>query len=162
MTQHIWSPSWEKVPGCESTGETSKSAVLGFSVIIPGYKLISSINLSANWRPSLKVILFVLSCKAWNSGKPGAWLTRGPAEAQQFQDMSAIFLDSEQSQSGPWPGRLEVRSESCSALSLKPKADHLFNFLKNWCFWTVVLEKTLESPLDSKEIKPVNPKGNQP
>ena len=34
--------------------------------------------------------------------------------------------------------------------------------LKNWCFQTVVLEKTLESPLDSREIKPVNPKGNQP
>ena len=34
--------------------------------------------------------------------------------------------------------------------------------LKNWCFRTVVLEKTLESPLDSKEIKPVSPKGNQP
>ena len=33
--------------------------------------------------------------------------------------------------------------------------------LKNWCFWTVVLEKTLESPLDCKEIKPVNFKGNQ-
>ena len=33
--------------------------------------------------------------------------------------------------------------------------------LKNWCFWTVVLEKTLQSPLDSKEMKPVNPKGNQ-
>ena len=33
---------------------------------------------------------------------------------------------------------------------------------KNWWFWTVVLEKTLESPLDSKEIKSVNPKGNQP
>ena len=32
---------------------------------------------------------------------------------------------------------------------------------KNWCFWTVVLEKTLESPLDFKEIQPVNPKGNQ-
>ena len=32
---------------------------------------------------------------------------------------------------------------------------------KNWCFWTVVLEKTLESPLNCKEIKPVNPKGNQ-
>ena len=32
---------------------------------------------------------------------------------------------------------------------------------KNWCFWTVVLEKTLESPLDCKEILPVNPKGNQ-
>ena len=33
--------------------------------------------------------------------------------------------------------------------------------LKNWCFWTVVLEKILESPLDCKEIKPVYPKGDQ-
>ena len=33
---------------------------------------------------------------------------------------------------------------------------------KNWCLWTVVLEKTLESPLACKKIKPVNPKGNQP
>ena len=33
--------------------------------------------------------------------------------------------------------------------------------LKNWCFWTVVLEKTPESPLDCKEIQPVHPKGNQ-
>ena len=33
--------------------------------------------------------------------------------------------------------------------------------LKNWCIWTVVLEKTLESPLDFKEIKPVHPKGSQ-
>ena len=37
------------------------------------------------------------------------------------------------------------------------KAEHQ----KNWCFWTVVLEKTLESSLDSKEIKPVNSKGDQ-
>ena len=34
--------------------------------------------------------------------------------------------------------------------------------LRNWCFWNVVLEKILETPLDSKEIKPVNPKENQP
>ena len=34
--------------------------------------------------------------------------------------------------------------------------------LKNWCFWTVVLEKTLENPWDCKEIQPVHPKGNQP
>ena len=33
--------------------------------------------------------------------------------------------------------------------------------LKNWCFWTMVLEKTLERPLDCKEIQPVHPKGNQ-
>ena len=40
----------------------------------------------------------------------------------------------------------------------------LFNLLfplKNWCFWTLVLEKTLESPLDFREIQPVHPKGNQ-
>ena len=41
--------------------------------------------------------------------------------------------------------------------------DHRDGWLpKNWCFWTVVLEKTLESPLDCKEIKPVNSKGNKP
>ena len=40
--------------------------------------------------------------------------------------------------------------------------DHKENWaLKNWCFWTVVLAKTLESPLDCKEIQPVNPKGNE-
>ena len=40
--------------------------------------------------------------------------------------------------------------------------DHEENWVqKNWRFWTVVLEKTLESPLDCREIHPVNPKGNQ-
>ena len=34
--------------------------------------------------------------------------------------------------------------------------------LKNWCFWTLVLEKTLEGPLDYKEVQPVHPKENQP
>ena len=40
----------------------------------------------------------------------------------------------------------------CYMLSMQPK---------NWCFWTVVLEKTLESPLDCREIQPVRPKGDQ-
>ena len=41
--------------------------------------------------------------------------------------------------------------------------DHKESWMpKNWCFWIVVLEKTLDSPLDSKEIKPVNPKMNWP
>ena len=40
--------------------------------------------------------------------------------------------------------------------------DHKVDWVpKNWCIWTVVLEKTLESPLDNKEIQPVNPKGNK-
>ena len=45
----------------------------------------------------------------------------------------------------------------CEIWTIK-KAEHQ----SNWCLWTVVLEKTLESPLDSKGIKPGNPKGNQP
>ena len=36
-----------------------------------------------------------------------------------------------------------------------------YRLAKNWCFWTVVLEKTLESPLDCKEIQPVHPKEDQ-
>ena len=44
----------------------------------------------------------------------------------------------------------------------KRELDHKENWtLKNWCFWNVVLEEKLESPLDCKEIKPADPKGNQ-
>ena len=39
--------------------------------------------------------------------------------------------------------------------------DYKESWMQNWCFWTVVLEKTLESPLDYKEIQPVHPKGDQ-
>ena len=39
--------------------------------------------------------------------------------------------------------------------------DYKESWVQNWCFWTAVLERTLESPLDCKEIKLVNPKGNQ-
>ena len=57
-------------------------------------------------------------------------------------------------------------SESCGFSSSHVwmwELDHKDHWaLKKWHFWTVVLEKTLENPLDSKEIKPVNPKGNQP
>ena len=45
----------------------------------------------------------------------------------------------------------------CESWTIK-KAEH---WRINWCFWTVGLEKTLESPLDCKEIQPVHPKGNQ-
>ena len=42
-----------------------------------------------------------------------------------------------------------------------PHRNTYFHYKATWCFWTVVLEKTLESLLDCKEIKPVNPQGNQ-
>ena len=46
--------------------------------------------------------------------------------------------------------------------SVPPTLDYKESWaLKNWCFWTVLLEKTLESPLDCKEIQPVHPKGDQ-
>ena len=49
-----------------------------------------------------------------------------------------------------------------SSLEWMWELDHKESWvLKNWCFWTVVLEKTLENPLDCKEIQPVHPKGNQ-
>ena len=38
----------------------------------------------------------------------------------------------------------------------------MWMIFENWCFWTVVLEKTLENPLDCKEIQPVHPKGDHP
>ena len=80
------------------------------------------------------LMLCVLLCKTWNvTVKPGAWLARTPPEAQQSQDFSPILhsqqaVTSSHSQSGKCPGRLEARSEVCSALSLKTKQDNLFNF----------------------------------
>ena len=55
------------------------------------------------------------------------------------------------------------KTHSCKHLKhLRPLLMYVLNCKKKkWCFWTVVLEKTLESPLDCKEIQPVNPKGNQ-
>ena len=59
-----------------------------------------------------------------------------------------------------------INSQSCSFSSSCVRMwelDHREGWvLKNWCFWMAVLETTLESPLDCKEIKPVNPKGHQP
>ena len=52
--------------------------------------------------------------------------------------------------------------ETVNETSMKELFKGLFWEPENLCLWTLVLEKTLESPLDCKEIKPVNPKGSQP
>ena len=53
-----------------------------------------------------------------------------------------------------------VVTYGCESWTIK-KAELQIIVPKNWCFWTMVLEKTLESPLDCKEIQPVHPKGNR-
>ena len=59
----------------------------------------------------------------------------------------------------PQTYRIKKYTQTCSGSSKYKKKSGL---IAHWCFWTVVLEKTLESPLDCKEVKPVHPKGNQP
>ena len=56
----------------------------------------------------------------------------------------------------PWPWIRDLNSNLRLAIHCKESWAQ-----KNWCFWTVVLEKTLESPLDCKEIQPVHPRGDQ-
>ena len=61
----------------------------------------------------------------------------------------------------PTKGRLD-KAMVFPAVMYRYELDHKESWApKNWCFWTVVLEKTLKSPLDCKEIQPVLPKGNQ-
>ena len=63
----------------------------------------------------------------------------------------------------PWISASKITGVGCHfLLQWMWELDHKESWvLKNWCFWIVLLEKTLENPLDSKNIKPVNPKGNQ-
>ena len=59
-------------------------------------------------------------------------------------------------------GQYSQSYDFSSSDAWKWEVDHKENWApKNWCFWTMVLEKSLESPLNNKEIKPVYPKGNQ-
>ena len=72
-----------------SMGETSKTAVW-----VPVYNPSTQtdrINLWPNCKPGFMLMLFVLSCKAWNIIKPGAWLARPPPGAQQSQNSSPIL-----------------------------------------------------------------------
>ena len=61
-----------------------------------------------------------------------------------------------------WPTKIHIMKAIVVPVRMW-ELDHKegWRALKNWCFQVVVLEKTLESPLDTKKIKPVNPKGNQ-
>ena len=103
---------------------------------------------------------------SWAPNHPGQWLqpwnwkTFAPWKKsydkprQHIKKQRHHFADK-----GPYSQRCGSSSSQAQMWEL----DHKEGWVpKNWCFWTVVLEKTLESPLDSKEIKLVNLKGNQP
>ena len=107
----------------------------GSRVIIPGRMQTDSIiNLCPNCKPGFVLMPLVSSHKTCNVAKPVSWLVRPLPGAQQSQDSSPILsmmlpvLHSWQAVTPACPGRLEAGSEACSALSLKPKQDYLFNF----------------------------------
>ena len=86
-----------------------------------------------------------------------------PALAGRFFTTSNTWTIKEQrhhfSEKGPYSQNYDFSSSHVWMWKLEHKEGWA---PKNWCFWIVVLYKTLESPLDNKEIKPVSPKGNQP
>ena len=84
-----------------------------------------------------------------------------PGESQDRGAQWAVVYGVAQSRT--WLTRFSSTSSSSSSSIYGCEFHHKEGWTpNNWCFWTVVLEETLESPLDCKEVKPVNPKGNQP
>ena len=99
-------------------------------------------------------------CLQWGRPRLNPWVGKIPWRREKLH--TPVF----------WPGKKWGHKE----LDTTERPSHCFSSshiwmweldhkesraLKNWCFWTVVLEKTLESPLDYKEIQPLNPQGNQ-
>ena len=131
VSQHIWSPSLEKVP---STPSTAWLRLLKLQFRVPAchprVQCDIIINLWAICHSGFTLMQFVLSYKTW-SVNPGAWLARPPPACQPSQDSSPVSSMVRSQQGGRAltvqpPGRLEARSEACSALSLKPK-DYLIS-----------------------------------
>ena len=89
-----------------------------------------------------------------NEKKLAPWKKRYEKPRQHIKKQRCYFADK-----GPYSQSHGFSSSHVRMWELGHKEGWV---LKNWCFWAVVLEKTLESPLDSKEIKPVIPKWNQP
>ena len=120
-----------------------------------------SLRVRSDWATSLPLFTFMHWRRKWqptpvscleNPRDRGAWWAAIYAVTQNWTQLMQLSSSSSSSQSygffssHAWTWRL----------------DHKEGWtLKNWCFWTVVLEKILESPLDWKEIKPVSPKENQ-
>ena len=87
------------------------------------------------------------------------WLIYGAVWQKTTKFCKAIIL---QLKKKKWTITLPTKVHLVKAMVFRWELDHKESWVpKNCCFWTVVLEKTLESPLDCKEIQPVSPKGNE-
>ena len=113
-----------------------------------------------------------------NNGNSG-WLYFGGLQKSMQMVIAAMKLKDIYSLEGKlWPTRQHIKKQR-HYFAIKGPSSQGYGFSrghvwmwdldykeswvpKNWCFWTVVLKKTLESPLDCKEIQPVHPKGDQP
>ena len=90
----------------------------------------------------------------WSWVNAGSWWWTGRPGVLQSMGLKRVGHD--------WVTELNWTNGFSSSHVWMWKLDHNEGWaLKNWCFWNLMLEKTLENILDSKEIKPVNPKGNQ-
>ena len=89
----------------------------------------------------------------WNSKVLAPWKKSSDQPRQHIKKQRHYFANT-----GPSTQSYRFSSSHVSMWELDSKESWA---LMNWCFWTVVLEKTLESPLDCKEIQPVHPKGHQ-
>ena len=95
----------------------------------------------------------VYGCESWTIRKAAA----AAAAAKPLQSCLTLCDPRDDSPPGsPVPGILQARTLEWVAISFSKEGW----VPKNWCFWSMVLGKTLESPLDCKEIKPLSPKGN--
>ena len=111
-----------------------------------------------------------------NNGNSGFFLFLGASKSLQMVIAAMKFKDTLWKESYDQP-RLHIKKQRHYFVNKGPSSQgcsfssgHLWMWnldyreswaLNNWWFWTVLLDKTLESPLDSKEIQPVNPKGHQ-
>ena len=111
------------------------------------------------WRNSVRLYFFGLQnhCRwwlqPWNLKTLTPWKERYDQPRQHIENQRHYFANK-----GPSSQSYGFSSSHVWMWELDYKESWA---PKNWCFWTVVLEKTSESPLDCKEIQPVNPKGNQ-
>ena len=116
----------------------------------------------ANRRKKVEAVadFIFLGCKITADCDYSHEIKRGlPLGRKAMRNLDSVLKSSDSADKGPYSQSCGFSSSYVWMWELNHQEAWL---LKNLCFQTVLLKKTFESPLDSKEIKPVNPKGNQP